>query len=460
MTTIAEKTETIHIYHTNDIHSHFDNWPGISEFLLDKRKEHEQAGESCFVFDLGDFVDRSHPFTEATKGKGNIELLNRAKYDAVTIGNNEGITLSHEALEELYSAAQFDVIVANLRNSDGRELKWAVPYTCYTTHNGVKLAVIGATAVYELFYGKLGWMIQEPRDLLVKLASDISESVDCIICLSHLGVNEDRLLAKETSDIDVILGAHTHHLFVHGEIVEDTLLAATGKFGQYVGQVTLTLENGQIVDKVAAVLPADELIAESHEIEAVQQMITEGSELLDEEVFSAPIPLKQNLFAESPLSNFFGRALLAYTKVDCGLFNAGIFLGSLAQGSVTKRDLHRVLPHPINACVLTVKGRSLRDYYEISCHPDWPRTEVRGLGFRGTMMGVMVHVNLKMIGDVLYVGEKVVDPEKEYKLATLDMFTFGFFYPNMKFEKIDYLVPELIRDIAGWYGQEEFGTTS
>lgn len=457
---IAGKTETIHIYHTNDIHSHFDNWPGISEFLLTQRMKHQQAGEACYVFDLGDFVDRSHPFTEATNGKGNIELLNRARYDAVTIGNNEGITLSHEALEDLYTDAEFQVVVANLKNKDGSELDWAIPYTCFTTGNGSKLAVIGATAVYELYYSKLDWVIEEPRQLLAKLAAELKRTVECVICLSHLGVNEDRLLATETSDIDVILGAHTHHLFVRGEMVEDTLLAATGKFGQYVGHVTLSVEKGKVVEKKAGVLLAEDLKVGLQEAEAIHQMITQGTDQLDTEVFTAPLVLKQNLFGDSPLSDFFGRALLAYTQADCGLFNAGIFLGSLPHGIVTKRDLHRILPHPINACVVTLKGRALREYYEISCHPDWPRTEVRGLGFRGTVMGAMIHVNLKMIDDALYIGETRVDSEADYKLATLDMFTFGFFYPNMKYEKIDYVVPELIRDIAGWAGYESFGTTS
>lgn len=457
---IAENTETIHIYHTNDIHSHFENWPGISEFLLKQRAHHERKGESCFVFDLGDYVDRSHPFTEATEGKGNIELLNRARYDAVTIGNNEGITLSHTALAELYRNAQFDVVVANLLNEDGEPLDWASPYTVFTTSSGLKVSVIAATAEYELFYKKLGWTIQEPRSILKKLASELRSTSDCVICLSHLGVHEDRLLANETSDIDVILGAHTHHLFVHGELVGETLLAATGKFGQYIGHVTLTVQAGQVVNKSAAVIPADELEAGTDGLNAIQKMIDEGTKALDEEVFVTPTMLKQNLFGKSPLSEFFGQALLAYTEADCGLFNAGIFLGSLPEGTVAKKDLHRVLPHPINACVLTVKGKALRDYYVASCHPDWPRTEVRGLGFRGTLMGVMIHENFAMKDDELYVDGKLVDPLADYKLATLDMFTFGFFYPNMKFEKIDYLVPELIRDITGWYGQKVFGTTS
>ena len=63
-------------------------------------------GEACYIFDIGDHVDRSHPFTEGTKGKGNINLLNEAGYDAVTIGNNEGITMSKEALSSLYEDAR------------------------------------------------------------------------------------------------------------------------------------------------------------------------------------------------------------------------------------------------------------------------------------------------------------------------------------------------------------------
>ena len=70
----------------------------LTGFSLINDKEHEAAGEAFYLFDIGDNVDRSHPFTEGTKGKGNIRLLNEAGYDAVTIGNNEGITMSKEAL--------------------------------------------------------------------------------------------------------------------------------------------------------------------------------------------------------------------------------------------------------------------------------------------------------------------------------------------------------------------------
>ena len=97
----------LHIYHINDLHSHFDNWPKIRRFLLEKKAFHEKNGEEVLLFDIGDACDRVHPLTEATNGKANIELLNQVPFDAVTIGNNEGIGNDKRQLDELYDDAEF-----------------------------------------------------------------------------------------------------------------------------------------------------------------------------------------------------------------------------------------------------------------------------------------------------------------------------------------------------------------
>ena len=44
-------------------------------------------------------------------------------------------------------------------------------------------------------------------------------------------------------EIDVILGSHTHHHFNHGEVNNGVLMAAAGKYGYYLGEVNLTIEN-------------------------------------------------------------------------------------------------------------------------------------------------------------------------------------------------------------------------
>ena len=450
--------ELIHIYHTNDIHSHFDSWPQITNYLVSQKQNHDVRNEISFRFDIGDHVDRYHPFTEGTSGKGNVALLNRAQYDAVTIGNNEGITLSKNALNSLYEGADFDVILCNLTDTDGFTPKWINRYKIYTTENGIRIGVVGATAMYAEFYSKLGWVIEEPKSALVKVVQEIRHRVDMIICLSHLGVHEDRKLAEECAHIDVILGAHTHHLFFDGEMVNDTLLAATGKFGEYVGRVEIRFDKKsmKIVDKMASVLHVQDLPKDKEDHQEVQQLLQAGNEAMDERLFYNPAPLQQALFTPGTLSAFFSAALLAYTEADCVMYNAGIFLGSLDMGWVTKRDLHNLLPHPINPCVITLDGEDLLEVYRLSTNPEWPEIEIKGLGFRGTIMGTMLYEGLHMNENgELIAGGRVVLPGDTFTLATLDMFTFGYFFPLLKDARKEYLMPELIRDVMAWYGKKK-----
>jgi len=136
------RLEEIHIYHTNDLHSHFEHWPRIRSFLQERKKLHDSTGEEVLLFDIGDHIDRWHPLTDASRGKHNTALLNEIGYNAVTIGNNEGITLSYEDLDTLYNEREFDVIVANLFTAEQIRPNWVDPYRIYPLKNGMRVAVI------------------------------------------------------------------------------------------------------------------------------------------------------------------------------------------------------------------------------------------------------------------------------------------------------------------------------
>ena len=75
------------------MHSHLEHWPKIRRYLNQRKQEADSSQETVISLDLGDFVDRWHPLTEATNGQANIELMNQGHYDAVTIGNNEGVEI-------------------------------------------------------------------------------------------------------------------------------------------------------------------------------------------------------------------------------------------------------------------------------------------------------------------------------------------------------------------------------
>lgn len=451
--------EKIHIFHTNDLHSHFKYWPRMQTYVEEMRKKFTTMGETSYLFDVGDHLDRSNIYTEATVGKGNVRLLNEAGYDVVTIGNNEGITLSHEELYHLYDEATFDVVVANVNASQVPNPAWMKPYVVLTTAYGTKVAVIAATAMFEIYYNELDWEIDEARSSLIRLALQLREEVDIIVCLSHLGITEDELLAEECPEIDVIFGSHTHHVLPNGKLINGVLLTGGGKFGQYTGHLMLEYDtkSREIVEKKDTLIHNNDLPAIKNEHEIVQYFEKEGKRLLDIPVFTTGKSYNKEWFHYSQLSDLFARAILEKSGADCALFNAGIFLDGLPKGTVTALDLHRIFPHPINLCTIELSVAEMKEIFQQSKNEEWPYIELKGLGFRGVIFGKMLTYGFSMNEDrQLLIDGKLADNDRIYKLVTLDLFTFGYFYPSFKYAKKKYILPEFLRNIMIDYGQRFF----
>lgn len=77
-------------------------------------------------------------------------------------------------------------------------------------------------------------------------------------------------------------------------------------------------------------------------------------------------------------------------------------------------------------------------------------------------MGAILHERLYMNrSGTLFAGNREVVAGETYTLATLDMFTFGFFFPTLKEAKKEYYMPDLIRDVFAQYGSKmnEVSTT-
>ena len=446
--------ETIHIFHTNDVHSHLQYWPRMQGFLEAQRTFLAQLGEASFLFDIGDFIDRSNLYTEATLGKGNVSLLNEAQYDVVTIGNNEGITLVHEGLYHLYDEAKFDVVVGNLHALEQQNPSWLKPYTILTTSKGTTIGVIAATAQYEQFYRDLGWKVGEPRASVQRYVKQLQHEVDILVCLSHLGITEDELLAAECPELDVIFGAHTHHVFERGKEVNGVLLTGGGKFGQYIGHLTIVFnrDGGGVLKKEDELIELALLPAVPKEHEFIHQLHVQAKGILKEPLFQIYKTYTKEWFHYSPLSDLFAKMIIDYTDADIAMFNAGIFMKPLEKGYVTAADLHEMLPHPINLCTIEIKGSELKEIYMQAQNDEWPNIQLKGLGFRGVVVGKLLTYSFHMDKQrELYVRGELADLSKTYKLVTLDLFTFGFFFPSFKSMKKQYYLPDLLRDIFAKY---------
>src|SRR5690625_683412 len=176
--------ETIHFYYTNDLHSHFDYWSRVATYMKMKRLESDEKGESSWVVDVGDHIDRFHPITEETMGKANVELLNDLHYDVVTIGNNEGLTLAHNDLYHLYDDASFAVVCSNLQGTEANEPRWLLRSKIVHSKGGIRVGFIGLTVPFNPYYHLLGWHIDAAFPTLEREIANINAQTDVIVLLS------------------------------------------------------------------------------------------------------------------------------------------------------------------------------------------------------------------------------------------------------------------------------------
>lgn len=441
--------ENIHIYHTNDLHSHFENWPRITELFQKRKKWHTEAGDTVFLFDIGDHLDLSHPYTEATQGRANAELLEKERFDAVTIGNNEGITLPYHSLDQLYNNVSYDVIVANLFYENGMRPDWCIPHKIYETNKGTRIGVIGLTAYFHTLYELLGWKLSLPIQALEEQLALLKDKTDIIIVLSHLGINDDEQMAENYPEIDIILGAHTHHIFHQGKLINNSLLGAAGKYGQFAGHIEIKFDPAakKVLAKQAEVFDTNKLPPAENEEEYIENLYLEGKKALSEEVISLPKPL-----TKQEIAGLLCEAVLAWCTADVSILNEGLILDDLNMGSVSYFDLLSICPHPINPCNVTLTGAELKEVLTDMKQPSWETLHVKGLGFRGTLMGSMISrgVRTETNGEIItyWVGNKKLDPKAKYTVAIPDMFTFGEFFPSIyRASEKHYFLPEFMRNI-------------
>lgn len=469
----VDMKEIIHFYHTNDWHSHLENWPKFLRYYQTQADKHRSEGEAHFLFDIGDAVDRQHPLTEASQGQNMMTLMNEIGVDVATIGNNEGIGSQHDILDNLYEQADFPVVLGNIFDKEsGLPPKYTQDYTMIQTNQGSRFAVFGMTAPFEISYSVVGWAPIDPLLSIARVLKDIkaNETFDGILLLSHLGLPADRQIAEQFPEILAIFGAHTHHVLPKGEWVGHTLLTGGGKYGQFMGHLTLEVNKDEghlytpgkmatdaqqanpIIDYARyfklheELIASDRISAYDEDYNKVNRWLEEGeSQLKNQIVGQLPITLTADENHFSPLQYDTLLAMKAASGADIAMINSGLFLQGLPAGPVSKYDLHKALPHPIRFMVVecTVSEYLDQIYPQITTlRPDLQAMPIKGSGFRGRIFGqLMVLDNVKL---------DQLAPDQPLKIITIDHLLYLPFFTEL-INKKHYLwgqpfIRELIAD--------------
>ena len=264
MVSMAKKTKTIVVLHTNDTHSCI--FP-LSKYLADTLvagrggfvrratmiAEELRAHPDLLLLDSGDFSQGSSYYT-LFKGDVEVGLMNMMRYDAATIGNHE-FDYGVDNMARLFKMADFPIVCANY-DFAGTPLEGIVkPYTIIR-RNGLKIGIFGLSPQLEGLVAKTtcqGVVYRDPIAAAQQVANELKRvhKCDLVICLSHLGWDiegiDDVEMMAATKDIDLVLGGHSHSYFQEMPYVNNAEGKAVpndqnGKSGIFVGKITLRMD--------------------------------------------------------------------------------------------------------------------------------------------------------------------------------------------------------------------------
>lgn len=214
------------ILHTNDWHSHIEpfaanhkRYPGQGGAARRAAliKEIRSKYKNVLVLDSGD-IFQGTPYFNQYGGELEFKLMSEMGYDFATLGNHDfdgGV----DGLVKQLPHATFQFLCANYNFSNtllaGKINKYAM-----TRRGKFKIGIFGLGIqldglVPKKLYGNIEY--QDPIETGNKTAQILKEEgCNLIICLSHLGYAyksnkvSDKVLAKMSKNIDLILGGHTH----------------------------------------------------------------------------------------------------------------------------------------------------------------------------------------------------------------------------------------------------------
>ncbi|WP_372662074.1 bifunctional UDP-sugar hydrolase/5'-nucleotidase [Cohnella sp.] len=454
---MTESNITLTLLHTNDLHSHFEEVSRIASYIAEVRAS--QPKDRIILLDCGDFLDRVRLETEGTLGASNRAVLESIGYDAVLLGNNEGLSYTPEELDELFQGMPIPVVCANMvLKETGKSPSWMIP-TLTIERSGIRIGLIGLTAPFNDYYELLGWNAFDPLETMRKEVKRLRNEVDVLIVLSHLGLRQDERIAATVEGIDLILGGHTHHLLEVPLIIGQTALCAAGKFGNHIGHLELAFDSERKLIKISGgAIPTDDFPSHPELDTLIADYRLQAKRKMDKQVASLAEPLEWLPDSESPLSTLLACAVRRKTEAEIGIVNAGQLLQGLQSGVVTEELIHAICPSPINLCVMKLQGCQIVQALEESLLPEFHELVIRGFGFRGQVLGTLCLDGMEITIDLsaapyhrikhAKINGISLDENRVYSVGTLDMFAFGVGYVGLK-EGYDirYFLPEFIRDV-------------
>lgn len=403
----TREKKTFTILHTNDLHSNLIGMAPAADYspltlnddgtrggfarLATKIRERKAAVEGLgpvLVLDAGDF-SMGTAFAAATRETGaELQLLGMLGYDATTPGNHD-FTLGPDgtaaSIRAAVVAGRVPFVLATNTDFSAPDKKLAglqrlgaeghIRKYLVVERGGIRFGIFGVlgreAAAYAVNAAPATFAdpVEAARDAVATLRK--VEKVDVVIALSHGGVRTnsegsaaadgaDVQLAKEVPGIDVVVGGHSHTVLTSPIIANGrTPVVQAGHNGQYVGELTVTIDGDMLTVDYFWIHPIDDSIlgdvAVSQVIEGFKKRVTDV--VFGPRGFTIDQPLARiekdltnassDLVASTILANLCTDAFRKATGAQIALTANGLMRNGLTRGKTgvqTVYDVFAVAP--------------------------------------------------------------------------------------------------------------------
>ncbi len=430
----------IQILHTNDTHSFLSGsdheglkggsarLKGLIDFYKNKMK---LEGVNTLVMDAGDFSE-GNMYYMAGSGRKSFEVHNEIGYDVGALGNHDYLMGSKE-LDTILGEVDlnFSMVAANISMSpDFKNINEKIKPYKELSIDGFKIAVLGLTT-NEIFYK---WRLeggsilnpfrtaQHYEDILKKRNNDY------IIALTHIGVLNDIKLAEKTSNIDLIIGGHSHTALFEpsygtNKNKQNVPIVQAGMHTEFLGRLVVDLVKGKPLKIVKYELVPIVQVAEDNRIKSMVENadneldIAYGKDWLNEVIGFSDLQADDKE-GDRKWAYFITDTLRVKSGADVAIHTPFMNGENFPVGSITRRDLFNSIPRVFeltqkfgwNIYTTKIRGIWLRLVFEALTHFGSPLTfSGITMDFNRTEHGIKVKH--------LLINGKPINPFKFYSVA-------------------------------------------
>lgn len=372
-----ESIKKLTILHSNDLHGDFLAEEtdarligGVS--MLSGYVNRARSEEENVIYCIAGDMLRGSVIDSEFRGISTIEIMNMLAPDVVTIGNHE-IDYGIAHLLFLEKCAKFPIINANLHLTTNNA-------RLFRSHQiieigGMKVLFIGIVTEAVLSMARKEALIGDLVDIHDAVAevericnAYRSTDVDCTVLLTHIGFEEDKLLAARLDPslgIDIIIGGHSHTELERPEAVNGILIAQAGVGTDQIGRFDLEIDTAtnRVRGFAWKSIPiTDEHCPRDTALEAILDPYRQEAERKYSRVVTR---LKRRLthpswYRETELGGFIADILQESLRLDMMLVGSGSIRVTELGPIILFSDLTECLPYDDSAVLLWVTGAQLR----------------------------------------------------------------------------------------------------